>query len=49
MKREKCILLVFIAQIDSNIRLFADDCIVYRKFTYKNDKEKLQKDLGALG
>ena len=32
--------------IDSSIRLFADDCIIYRKITNKNDIEKLQKDLG---
>ena len=35
--------------IDSSIRLFADDCIIYRKITNKNDKEKLQKDLDKLG
>jgi len=32
--------------IDSSIRLFADDCIIYRKITNKNDIEKLQKNLG---
>jgi len=35
--------------IDSCIRLFADDCIIYRKITNKNDIEKLQKDLGTVG
>ena len=35
--------------IDSNIRLFADDCIIYRKVTYKNDIEKLHKDLDTVG
>ena len=35
--------------IDSNIRLFADNCIIYRKITNKNDIEKLQKDLDTLG
>jgi len=35
--------------IDSSIRLFADDCIIYRKITNKNDTEKLQKDLDTLG
>ena len=35
--------------IDSSIRLFADDCIIYRKITNKNDIEKLQKDLDTLG
>ena len=49
MKREKCFLLVLIAQIDSSIRLFADDCIIYRKITNKNDIENLQKDLDTLG
>ena len=28
--------------IDSNIRLLADDCIIYREITNKNDIEKLQ-------
>ena len=31
--------------IDSSIRLFADDCIIYRKITNKNDIEKLQNDM----
>jgi hypothetical protein len=35
--------------IDSNVRLFADDCIIYREVTNKNDIEELQKDLNALG
>jgi hypothetical protein len=35
--------------IDWNIRLFADDCIICRKIESKNDKEKLQKDLNTLG
>ena len=35
--------------IDSSIRLFADDCIIYRKITNKNDIEKWQKDLDTLG
>jgi len=34
--------------VDSSIRLFADDCIIYRKTTNKNDTEKLQKDLDTL-
>ena len=33
---------------DSNIRLFADDCTIYRKITNKNDIEKLQKVLDTL-
>ena len=35
--------------IDSSIRLFADNCIIYRKITNKNDIGKLQKDLDTLG
>ena len=35
--------------IDSSIRLFTDDCIIYRKITSKNDVEKLQKDVDTLG
>ena len=35
--------------IDSSIILFADDCIIYRKITNKNDTEKLQKDLDTVG
>jgi len=35
--------------IDSSIRLFAEDCIIYRKITNKNDMEKLQKDLDTWG
>jgi len=34
--------------IDFNIRLFADDCIIYRKITNRNNIEKLQKDLDTL-
>jgi len=35
--------------MDWSIRLFADDCIIYRKITNKNDIEKIQKDLDTLG
>jgi len=35
--------------IDSSIRLFAENCTVYRKITNKNDIEKFQKDLDTLG
>jgi hypothetical protein len=48
--------LLFLAYIndiwrnsESNIRLFADDCIIYRKITDSRDIEKLQKDLNSLG
>ena len=35
--------------IESNIPLFADDCIIYRKIMDSRDIEKLQKDLNSLG
>ena len=35
--------------IDLSIKLFADNCIIYRKITNKNDIGKLQTDLDALG
>ena len=31
-----------------NERLFADDCVIYRKVTNKNNIEALQKDLDTL-
>ena len=34
---------------ESNIRLFADDCIIYRKITDNSDIGKLQTDLNRLG
>jgi hypothetical protein len=34
---------------ESNIRLFADDCIIYRKINYSSDTDKLQKNLNKLG
>jgi len=37
------------SNVNSSIRLFADNCIIYRKITNKNDIEKLQKDLDTLG
>jgi len=33
----------------STIRLFADDCVIYRKIIDNADMEKLQKDLDRLG
>ena len=49
-------LLLFLAyvndismNIESIIRLFADDCVIYRKMIKKEDIEKLQKDLDRLG
>jgi len=35
--------------IESTIRLFADDCIIYRKILHTKDVEKLQRDLDRLG
>jgi hypothetical protein len=35
--------------IESTIRPFADDCVIYRKIINKEDREKLQKDLDRLG
>jgi hypothetical protein len=35
--------------IESTIRLFADDCIIYRKIMNDSDTEKLQTDLDRLG
>ena len=35
--------------IDSKIRLFADDCIMYRKILSIKDVEMLQTDLDRLG
>jgi len=34
---------------ESNIRLFADDCVTYRKITDSIDMDKLQTDLNRLG
>jgi hypothetical protein len=49
-------LLLFLAYVndiwmntDSTIRLFADDCIIYRKIVNNTDVEGLQKDLDTLG
>jgi hypothetical protein len=35
--------------IDAIIRLFSDDCIIYRKILSNNDVENLQIDLNRLG
>jgi len=34
---------------ESNIRLFADDCVIYRKITDSSDIDKLQTGLNRLG
>ena len=34
---------------ESNIRMFADDCIIYRKITDSSDIDMLQTDLNRLG
>jgi hypothetical protein len=48
--------LLFVAYVndiwrdmESTIRLFADDCIIYRKILNIKDVEKLQNDLDSLG
>ena len=35
--------------IESTIRLFVEDCVIYRKIINKEDTEKLQKVLDRLG
>ena len=35
--------------IGSNIRLFADDCIIYRRIMCSSDIDKLQTDLNRIG
>ena len=35
-------------EIDSEIRLFADDCVCYREIKYTEDTLKLQKDIDHL-
>ena len=37
------------ADIETEIRLFADDCICYRKIKEIEDTVKLQKDIDRLG
>ena len=34
--------------VSSNVRLFADDCLLYREIKSRNDQEILQKDLQSL-
>ena len=34
---------------ESNISLFADDCIIYRKITNSSDNDNLRADLNRLG
>ena len=34
---------------ESNIQLFADDCVIYRKIMDSSDIDKLQTDLNRLG
>ena len=48
--------LLFLAYVNdilrnmvSTIRLFANDCVIYRKITKNEDIEILQKDLDRLG
>ena len=37
------------ADIGSEIRLFADDCVCYREIKNKEDTLKLQRDIDRLG
>ena len=37
------------AEIESEIRLFADDCVCYREIKDKEDTMKLQRDIDRLG
>ena len=37
------------SDIESEIRLFADDCVCYRAIKYIEDTLKLQKDIDRLG
>ena len=34
---------------ESNVRLFADECLMYRKIKGSSDIDKLQKDINRLG
>ena len=47
-----CLFLLYINDIGDNIsstvRLFADDCVIYRPINSKRDQEILQKDLNLL-
>ena len=36
-------------EIESEIRLFADDCVCYRQIDSTEDTSKLQKDIDQLG
>jgi hypothetical protein len=55
---QRCVLgsLLFLAYVndiwkntESTIRLFADDCVLYRIITNKEDMKMLQKDVDRLG
>ena len=37
------------ADIESEIRLFADDCVCYREIKTEKDTLKLQRDIDRLG
>ena len=52
----RVLILLFLAYVndiwrnmESTIRLFADDCVIYRKIINNADMEKFQKDLDWLG
>ena len=44
-----CTLMISLTDIDSEIRLFADDCVCYREIKDTEDTLKLQKDIDPLG
>ena len=41
------IFLLFIIDIDSRVRLFTDDIIIYREINSANDSQQLQQDLDS--
>ena len=43
------LLSLHINDIESEIRLFADDCVCYREIKNVDDTVKLQKDIDRLG
>ena len=44
-----CSPCTLVTNIESEIRLFADDCVCYREINYKEDTLKLQMDIDRSG
>ena len=44
-----CLLVVFFAHLESEIKIFDDDCVCYREIKNKEDTLKVQKDNDGLG